>query len=73
MTEYQGNHVKRNPENGDIAIRTIFPKGDTPQVAMMEWLVSSATTGPRNTWTTEVEQWDDLFTPTPEQVAGPPF
>lgn len=63
---YLANHVKRNPENGDVAIRTIFPSGDSPQVAMMEWLVASSITGPRHTWTTEVEEWDDLHIPEPE-------
>lgn len=61
MAEYHATHVKRNPENGEVAIRTIFPRGDTPQVALMEWLVSSSITGPRNTWTAEVEDWDDLY------------
>lgn len=63
MTEYYANHIKRNPVNGEVAIRTIFPTGDTPQVALMEWLVSSSITGPRNTWTSEVEGWDDLHVP----------
>lgn len=61
---YLANHVKRNPENGDIAIRTIFSGGSQPQQAMMEWLVCSSVTGPRNTWTQEVEDWDDLYVAT---------
>ena len=58
---YHTGHVKRNPESGDIAIRTIFEGGQPIQSAMMEWLVSSPITGARHTWTTEVEDWDDLY------------
>lgn len=58
---YFAGHTKRNPATSEVAVRTIFPAGDTPAVAMMEWLVSSPITGPRNTWTAEVDEWDDLF------------
>lgn len=61
---YQANHVKRNPENGDIAIRTIFSGSGTPQSSRMEWLVASSVTGPHHTSTVEVEDWDDLYVAT---------
>lgn len=64
--EYLSRHIKRDPVTGDVAIRTIFPTGDEPRVAMMEWLVASAIRGARNTPTSEVENWDDIFVPVPE-------
>ena len=70
MTHLPG-HVKRNPASGEVAVRTVFSLGDTPQQAMMEWLCAAPNTGPRNTWTQEVEEWDDLFVPAPDEE--PPF
>lgn len=67
--EYQANHVKRDPVTGDVAIRTVFPLSDIPQRALMEWLIASATTGPRHVASAEVQNWDDLFTPDESQVA----
>lgn len=66
MTIYKKGHIKRDPSSGDVAVRTIFPGGNTPAMAMMEWLVASPVTGPRHTWTQEVEGWDDVFAPEPE-------
>ena len=60
-------HVKRNPETGDIAIRTIFPEDSTPQLANMAWLVATANIGARHVKSDEVEEWDDLYVP-----EGPP-
>ena len=63
--EYAVGHVKRNTVTGEVAIRNIFPLGTSPQQMMMEWLCAAVNTGPRNTWTTEVEgtDWVDLFVP----------
>jgi len=64
--DYLANHVKRDPESGNIAIRTIFNSGDNPQLSRMEWLVASPVTGPHHASITEVEGWDDLYIPEPE-------
>lgn len=63
--EYTVGHVKRNTVTGEVAIRNIFPLGTTPQQMMMEWSCASPNTGPRNTWTQEVEgaDWEDLHVP----------
>lgn len=60
-------HIKRNPETGDVAIRTIFPEDSTPQLANMAWLVATANIGARHVKSDEVEEWDDLHIP-----EGPP-
>jgi hypothetical protein len=64
---YETGHAKRNTQTGEVAVRTVFPVGDTPQQQMMEWLCAAPNTGPRNTWTQEVEgtDWTDLYVPTP--------
>lgn len=69
---YTTRHVKRNPETGEVALRTIFDQSENPQQAMMEWLVSSPATGPRHTWTLEVDGWDDLYVPEPVEPPPPP-
>lgn len=55
-------HIKRNPESGEVAIRTIF--GDeTPQMAAMKWLVATTNFGSRYATDDGVADWDDLYTP----------
>lgn len=68
---YATGHVKRNTETGEVAVRTIFPISENTQQAMMEWLCAAPNTGPRNTWTIEVESWEDLFVPEPTPPVDP--
>jgi hypothetical protein len=56
-------HVKRDPETGCVAIRTIFPEDQGPQLANMAWLVATPNQGARHATTAEVEGWDDLYEP----------
>lgn len=58
---YTQGHVKRNPENGSIAVRTHFP--DNADFVNMTWLVSSIVHGPSHAATAAVEGWDDIFVP----------
>lgn len=62
MTEYNQGHVKRDPDTGAVAIRTQFPE-DIEQLRGMAWLVATFNLGARNAFTSEVESWDDLYTP----------
>lgn len=67
MSDYLLGHVKRNPETGDIALRTIFPENSTRQPIPMAWLIATKSSGARNAPTEQVDDWDDLYTPpTPE-------
>lgn len=59
---YAVGHVKRDPESGEVAVRTIFPVDDYVDPEM-EWLCVAPNTGPRNTSTTTVEEWDDIYVP----------
>lgn len=54
------NAVLRNPENGAIAIRTVFPEVDFPESA---WLAATTSQGARNLASTSVEGWVILFVP----------
>ena len=53
--------VKRNPETGDVALRTAFPEGQNSQLDAMAWLVATTTMGARHAASAEVESWDDLY------------
>ena len=70
--EYLVGHVKRNTVTGEVAVFNIFPAGVTPQQMMMEWSCAAVNTGPRNTWTQEVEgpDWEDIYVPSSD-VADP--
>lgn len=71
---YRARHIKRNPETGEVALRTIFEQSENPQQALMEWLVSSPSSGPRHTWTLEVDGWEDIYVPPAEDGPAPdPF
>ena len=56
-------HIKRNPETGDVAIRTIFPEDSSPQLANMAWLVATPNVGARHCKSADVEDWADLYIP----------
>lgn len=60
--EYRVGHVKRNPETGAVAVRTVFPLTDE-QFRAMAWLVATTNIGARNASPTDVEGWEDLYTP----------
>lgn len=60
MTE--PGHVKRDPATGSVAVRTHFDES-LPQLAHLAWLVATPHMGPRNAPSTEVDGWDDLYTP----------
>ena len=68
---YEKGHVKRNAETGEVAVRTMFPLGDNPQQQLMEWWCVGSNSGPRTTWTNEVDAWDDLYVPAPEDQGAP--
>lgn len=59
---YAEGHIKRNPANGAVAVRTQFPE-DIEQLAGMAWLVATTNLGARNAGTPEVDGWDDIYTP----------
>ena len=61
---YETGHVKYNAESGEVALRTIFPEDQGPQLAGMAWLVATKNIGARNASTAEVDLWDDLLVPT---------
>lgn len=63
MGDYLTGHVKRDPSTGDIALRTIFPEDQGPQLANMAWLVATANAGARHATTEAVEEWADLWVP----------
>lgn len=68
---YATGHIKRDPETGAVAVRTIFPEDQTPQFAAMAWLVASTNIGARNASSVEVAGWDDLFVPQDAQPEAP--
>lgn len=59
---YSAGHVKRNPETGAIAVRTVYDETQ-PQLARRAWQISTTNTGGRGVPTSDVEDWDDLFIP----------
>lgn len=63
-TVYEQGHVKRNAKTGEVAIRTTFAEDQFPNMA---WLVSSTNLGARNADQSDVDGWDDLYTPPPPQ------
>lgn len=62
---HQAGHIKRDPASGAVAIRTNFDEAN-PQLAPMAWLVGTIGMGSRHAPTTEVDGWDDLYTPVVE-------
>jgi hypothetical protein len=70
-------HVKRDPETGAVAIRTIFPEDSSPQLAGMAWLVATPNVGARHVPSSGVDGWEDLYVPEvpaePEMPGLPEF
>jgi hypothetical protein len=65
---YETGHVKHNPETGEVALRTIFPTDQGPQLANMAWLVATKNIGARNASDADVADWDDLYEPPVEPL-----
>lgn len=62
MSQYETLHVKRDPESGAVAIRTIQPD-DPKAVVPQAWLMATPHFGAHNKSTADVEGWDDLYVP----------
>lgn len=54
--------IKRDPASGAVAIRTHFDESN-PQLAPMAWLIATTNIGPRSAPSSEVADWDDIYTP----------
>lgn len=59
--DYKPLHVKRNPESGAVAIRTVFE--EVGALAEHAWLVATPNAGAISKTTADVDGWDDLYTP----------
>lgn len=64
---YATGHVKRDPATGNVAVRTVFAEGEGPSMDRMAWIVADPDDGPHHAPSSEVADWDDLYTP---EVAG---
>ena len=53
-------HVKRDPDTGAVAVRTIF---DETLFARLAWLITDPAKGSRHAFSSEVDGWDDLYVP----------
>ena len=62
MTAYKTGHVKRDPETGRIAVRTIFSDTD-PNIRERAWLGSTTYRGSFFANTETVDGWEDLYIP----------
>lgn len=68
-TTYYPWHARRNTETGELALRTIFPEDQGPQLANMAWLIIHASAGSRHAPTDQVTgtEWADTYVaPAPE-------
>ena len=73
---YLEGAIKRDPESGAVAIRTIFPEDQGAQLAGMAWLVATPNVGARHTTSDGVTGWEDLYVPEPPpepELPGDPF
>ena len=70
MTDYYAGHVKREPGNGLIALRTTEAEPvagqEVPFGGHRTWMVIGPFGGPMYMLTPAVDSWDDIYT------AGPP-
>lgn len=64
---YQTGHIKRNPDNGAVAVRTMFPEDEFPEMA---WLIATVNTGAINRTSSYVASWEDVYTPQVESGTG---
>lgn len=72
MTDYPQGHIKHNPETQEVAIRTIFPLDQGPQLAGMAWLVATSNSGGRTVGMEAVEGWADLYSPQASSTPSAP-
>ena len=66
MSNYLEGHAKRDAETGALAIRTMFPEDQGPQLAGMAWLVATSNSGARHATTADVDAWPDIYDPSAE-------
>ena len=59
---YLTGHVKRDPETGAVAVRTVYDE-NVPQLARRAWQIATPNIGGRGGFTSDVEDWDDLYIP----------
>ncbi len=62
-TTYVEGHIKHDPATNAVAVRTMFPEDQGPQLAGMAWLVATSNFGARHSDTAGVDSWVDLYTP----------
>ena len=60
---YVAGHVKRDPQTGAVAIRTVYDYEESPQLEKMAWQIATPNIGGRNGFPADVEDWDDLYIP----------
>lgn len=65
MSAYAVGHIKRGP-GGEVALRNYFDEAN-PQLAPMAWKVIQVNGRTRHASTEEVDGWQDLHVPEPEQ------
>ena len=66
---YEQGHVKRDPATGAVAIRTIFP--EDAGITSQAWLLATANRGAVFLRTSDLEAWDDLYVPDPDDLPDP--
>ena len=71
MTVYYMGHVKREPQNGLIALRTGQPEpgeGQMPYAGQAQtWMVMSPYSGVSFLPTSAVDSWDDIYVQDPPE------
>lgn len=75
VTYYLTNDVKRDPETGQIALRTIFSEETqqpgTGAPGYLNWLIATPNRGALNAFPADVASWDDLFLVGTSPVSNP--
>jgi hypothetical protein len=66
VTDYPEGHLKHNAETNEVAVRTIFPEDQGPNLANMAWLVATSNSGARTVPSSAVADWPDLYSPLAE-------
>lgn len=61
MADYRTGHVKRDPATGAVAIRTVWD--EVGPHAIHTWGVFTTGSGAVTKITSEVDHWDDIYTP----------
>ena len=71
---YDKGHIKRDPDTGAVAIRTMFPENQGQHLANMAWLIATPNMRARHSVTADIEACDDLHVPEPaaDPVDSPP-